>query len=138
MEKMSYNKNESIENTALTAKRQSVFEKIISFFKKIFVNNKERSKVTSLQSVEINEDDKKQDFQNSIKVKRDLEEEKLLNLQKQFENNNITEEEISENDKIELKGLYYMQMLKSKIKIKIKIYKKIYKDRINKNKIQER
>lgn len=132
MEKMSYNKNESIENTALTAKRQSVFEKIISFFKKIFVNNKERSKVTSLQSVEINEDDKKQDFQNSIKVKRDLEEEKLLNLQKQFENNNITEEEISENDKIELKGLYYMQMLKSKIKIKI------YKDRINKNKIQER
>lgn len=133
MEKMSYNKNESIENTALTAKRQSVFEKIISFFKKIFVNNKERSKVTSLQSVEINEDDKKQDFQNSIKVKRDLEEEKLLNLQKQFENNNITEEEISENDKIELKGLYYMQMLKSKIKIKI--YKKIYKDRINKNKI---
>lgn len=136
MEKMSYNKNESIENTALTAKRQSVFEKIISFFKKIFVNNKERSKVTSLQSVEINEDDKKQDFQNSIKVKRDLEEEKLLNLQKQFENNNITEEEISENDKIELKGLYYMQMLKSKIKIKI--YKKIYKDRINKNKIQER
>ena len=136
MEKMSYNKNESIENTALTAKRQSVFEKIISFFKKIFVNNKERSKVTSLQSVEINEDDKQQDFQNSIKVKRDLEEEKLLNLQKQFENNNITEEEISENDKIELKGLYYMQMLKSKIKIKI--YKKIYKDRINKNKIQER
>ena len=136
MEKMSYNKNESIENTALTAKRQSVFEKIISFFKKIFVNNKERSKVSSLQSVEINEDDKKQDFQNSIKVKRDLEEEKLLNLQKQFENNNITEEEISENDKIELKGLYYMQMLKSKIKIKI--YKKIYKDRINKNKIQER
>ena len=133
---MSYNKNESIENTALTAKRQSVFEKIISFFKKIFVNNKERSKVTSLQSVEINEDDKKQDFQNSIKVKRDLEEKKLLNLQKQFENNNITEEEISENDKIELKGLYYMQMLKSKIKIKI--YKKIYKDRINKNKIQER
>ena len=131
MEKMSYNKNESIENTALTAKKQSVFEKIISFFKKIFVNNKERSNVTSLQSVEINEDDKKQDFQNSIKVKRDLEEEKLLNLQKQFENNNITEEEISENDKIELKGLYYMQMLKSKIKIKI------YKDRINKNKIQE-
>ncbi len=131
MEKMSYNKNESIENTALTAKKQSVFEKIISFFKKIFVNNKERSNVTSLQSVEINEDDKKQDFQNSIKVKRDLEEERLLNLQKQFENNNITEEEISENDKIELKGLYYMQMLKSKIKIKI------YKDRINKNKIQE-
>lgn len=131
MEKMSYNKNESIENTALTAKKQSVFEKIISFFKKIFVNNKERSNVTSLQSVEINEDDKKQDFQNSIKVERDLEEERLLNLQKQFENNNITEEEISENDKIELKGLYYMQMLKSKIKIKI------YKDRINKNKIQE-
>ena len=128
---MSYNKNESIENTALTAKKQSVFEKIISFFKKIFVNNKERSNVTSLQSVEINEDDKKQDFQNSIKVKRDLEEERLLNLQKQFENNNITEEEISENDKIELKGLYYMQMLKSKIKIKI------YKDRINKNKIKE-
>lgn len=131
MRKISCNKNESIENTALTAKRQSLFEKITSFLRKLFGNNKERNNVTSSQSLEINKDDKKQDFQNSIKVERDLEEERLLNLQKQFENNNITEEEISENDKIELKGLYYMQMLKSKIKIKI------YKDRINKNKIQE-
>lgn len=59
-----------------------------------------------------------------------MEEERLLNLQKQFENNVITEEEISENDKVELKGLYYMQMLKSKMKIKI------YKERLSKNKIQ--
>ena len=127
---MKDNKNEFIENTALSVKKQSIFEKITDFFRKIFKNNKERNNVTSYQSVEINKDDKKQDFQNSIKVEPDLEEERLLNLQKQFENNIITEEEISENDKVELKGLYYMQMLKSKIKIKI------YKERLSKNKIQ--
>lgn len=127
---MKDNKNEFIENTALSVKKQSIFEKITDFFRKIFKNNKERNNVTSYQAVEINKDDKKQDFQNSIKVERDLEEERLLNLQKQFENNIITEEEISENDKVELKGLYYMQMLKSKIKIKI------YKERLSKNKIQ--
>ena len=80
--------------------------------------------------MKINKDDEKQDFQNGIKVERDIEEERLLNLQKQFENNNITEEDISENDKIELKGLYYMQILKSKMKIKI------YKEIIGKNKMQ--
>lgn len=127
---MKDNKNEFIENTALSVKKQSIFEKITDFFRKIFKNNKERNNITSYQSVEINKDDKKQDFQNSIKVERDLEEERLLNLQKQFENNIITEEEISENDKVELKGLYYIQMLKSKIKIKI------YKERLSKNKIQ--
>lgn len=126
---MKDNKNEFIENTALSVKKQSIFEKITDFFRKIFKNNKERNNITSYQSVEINKDDKKQDFQNSIKVERDLEEERLLNLQKQFENNIITEEEISENDKVELKGLYYIQMLKSKIKIKI------YKERLSKNKI---
>ena len=109
---MKDNKNEFIENTALSVKKQSIFEKITDFFRKIFKNNKERNNITSYQSVEINKDDKKQDFQNSIKVERDLEEERLLNLQKQFENNIITEEEISENDKVELKGLYYIQMLK--------------------------
>ena len=130
VEKMKDNKNEFIENTALSVKKQSIFEKITDFFRKIFKNNKERNNITSYQSVEINKDDKKQDFQNSIKVERDLEEERLLNLQKQFENNIITEEEISGNDKVELKGLYYIQMLKSKIKIKI------YKERLSKNKIQ--
>ena len=76
------------------------------------------------------ENKKMQDFQDSLKVERDLEEERLLNLQKRFESNLITEDEISENDKIELKGLYYIQILKSKMKIKI------YKDRIEKNKKQ--
>lgn len=127
---MKYNKNEFMENTALALKKQSIFEKIASFFKKIFGNSKERNSVISSQSMEINKDDIKEDFQNSIKVERDFEEERLLNLQKQFENKNITEEDISENDKIELKGLYYMQMLKSKMKIKI------YKERIGKNKFQ--
>lgn len=127
---MKYNKNEFMENTALTLKKQSIFEKIASFFKKIFGNNKEGNSVISSQSMEINKDDKKQHFQNSIKVDRDFEEERLLNLQKQFENKDIAEEDISENDKIELKGLYYMQMLKSKMKIKI------YKERIGKNKMQ--
>lgn len=127
---MKYNKNEFMGNTALTLKKQSIFEKIASFFKKIFGNNKEETSVISSQSMEINTDDKKQDFQNSIKVECDFEEERLLNLQKQFENKDITEDDISENDKIELKGLYYMQMLKSKMKIKI------YKERIGKNKLQ--
>ena len=128
---MQYNKNEFIENTASSIKQQSVLKKITYFFKKMFKNNKDRNNVKSYQSVETNKDDKKQDFQNSIKVERDLEEERLLSLQKQFENNIITEEEISENDKVELKGLYYMQILKSKIKIKI------YKEKLSKNGIVE-
>lgn len=46
-------------------------------------------------------------------------------VEKQFENNSISENEISEDDKIALKGLYYIQMLKSKMKIKI------YQEKLN-------
>lgn len=81
------------------------------------------------QSFDTSKNIKKEDFQNNIKVECDYEEERLLNLQKQFENNIITEEEISVNDRIELKGLYYIQILKSKIKIEL------YKEKIRKNKI---
>lgn len=126
---MNCNKNKFIKNNGLTVRKQSNIEKILCFFRRIFQNNKEKNNVSSYQLLEFNKDNQKQNFQNNIRVECDFEKERLLNLQKQFENNKITEEEISENDKIELKGLYYMQMLKSKIKINI------YKERIAKNKI---
>ena len=64
------------------------------------------------------QDNVREGFLKRIQTERDMEEERLLNLQKKYEQDNITEDEISENDKLELKGMYYMQMLKSKIKIK--------------------
>ena len=44
MRKISYNKNESIENTALTAKRQSIFEKITSKRFVLYANVKIKNK----------------------------------------------------------------------------------------------
>lgn len=124
---MKYNKG--LENTDLIVRKTSIFEKIASFFIGIFKKDNGKDELSCHQSFDTSKNIKKEDFQNNIKVECDYEEERLLNLQKQFENNIITEEEISVNDRIELKGLYYMQILKSKIKIEL------YKEKIRKNKI---
>lgn len=122
---MNDNGNKETKITALIDGKENIFDKIANFFRKIFKRNNEKQTVSSSQSFESNKNDKKQNFQNTIKLEHDYEEERLLNLQKQFENNSISENEISEDDKIALKGLYYIQMLKSKMKIKI------YKEKLN-------
>ena len=128
---MNDNSNKEPEITALIDKRENIFDKIANFFRKIFKRNNEKQTISSSQSFESNKNDKKQNFQNTIKLEHDYEEERLLNLQKQFENNSISENEISEDDKIALKGLYYIQMLKSKMKIKI------YKEKLNEIKTKQ-
>lgn len=122
---MNDNGNKETKITALIEGKENIFDKIANFFRKIFKRNNEKQTISSSQSFESNKNDKKQNFQNTIKLEHDYEEERLLNLQKQFENNSISENEISEDDKIALKGLYYIQMLKSKMKIKI------YKEKLN-------
>ncbi len=122
---MNDNGNKETKITALIEGKENIFDKIANFFRKIFKRNNEKQTISSSQSFESNKNDKKQNFQNTIKLEHDYEEKRLLNLQKQFENNSISENEISEDDKIALKGLYYIQMLKSKMKIKI------YKEKLN-------
>ncbi len=122
---MNDNGNKETKITALIEGKENIFDKIANFFRKIFKRNNEKQTISSSQSFESNKNDKKQNFQNTIKLEHNYEEERLLNLQKQFENNSISENEISEDDKIALKGLYYIQMLKSKMKIKI------YKEKLN-------
>ena len=119
---MNDNGNKETKITALIEGKENIFDKIANFFRKIFKRNNEKQTISSSQSFESNKNDKKQNFQNTIKLEHNYEEERLLNLQKQFENNSISENEISEDDKIALKGLYYIQMLKSKMKIKIYTY----------------
>lgn len=128
---MNDNGNKETKITALIDGKENIFDKIANFFRKIFKRNNEKQTVSSSQSFESNKNDKKQNFQNTIKLEHDYEEERLLNLQKQFENNSISENEISEDDKIALKGLYYIQMLKSKMKIKI------YKEKLNEIKTKQ-
>ena len=117
--------NAKVKNTALIHKKDNIFNKIANFFIKIFKMNNEKQVITYYQSSEVTKNYKKQNFQNTIKLEHNYEEERLLNLQKQFENNSISEDKISKDDKIALKGLYYIQMQKSKMKIKI------YKEKLN-------
>ena len=111
---MNYKKEELLKNQTVTIKRENTIEKLKRFLITLF------SKKKQLDNVETRQEPKsmEEDFKNRIQVEHDTEEERLLKLQKQYEQNDITEEQISEDDKIELKGLYYMQILKSKMRIK--------------------
>ena len=89
-----------MKNNKLIVYKKSIFRKISEFFKKIF----SKKEVLSKEVIITNE--KNNNFLENIQIKEDKEELKLLQLKQQYENGEIDEEEISDEDVDKLCELY--------------------------------
>lgn len=89
-----------MKNNKLIVYKKSIFRKISEFFKKIF----SKKEVLSKEVIITNE--KNNNFLENIQIKEDKEELRLLQLKQQYENGEIDEEEISDEDVDKLCELY--------------------------------
>ncbi len=90
-----------MKNNELIIYKKSIFRKISDFFKKIF------SKKEVLQNEDIIVNNEKNDsFIKNIQIKENKEELRLLQLKQQYENGEIDEEDISDEDIDKLCKLY--------------------------------
>ena len=89
-----------MKNNKLIVYKKNIFRKISEFFKKIF----SKKEVLSKEVIITNE--KNNNFLKNIKIKEDKEELRLLQLKQQYENGEIDEEEISDEDVDKLCELY--------------------------------
>ena len=90
-----------------------IIKKIKMFFKAIF--GKKIDKLDEPKNQEVNTNN---NFKNDIIIEKDKEQERLLQIQEDFRNGIIREEEISVEDKEKLYLLYDKQILELKEKIK--------------------
>ena len=89
-----------MKNNKLIVYKKNIFRKISEFFKKIF----SKKEVLSKEVIITNE--KNNNFLENIQIKEDKEELRLLQLKQQYENGEIYEEEISNEDVDKLCELY--------------------------------
>ena len=89
-----------MKNNKLIVYKKSIFRKISEFFNKIF----SKKEVLSKEVIITNE--KNNNFLENIQIKEDKEELRLLQLKQQYENGEIDEEEISDEDVDKLCELY--------------------------------
>lgn len=119
------------EKSLIKREKSNIFQKIIMYLKKRIYNKTETEK---LNKVNDTKSDKTNNSLNSLDELRI--ENKLLKLQKDYENGIIKEEEIEENEKKDLLKLYEKQI--KSLEIDINNYEKIlddYKTKIIKRKI---
>ena len=90
-----------MKNNKLIIYKKSLFKKIRDFFKKIF----SKKEVLQNEDSVINKD-KNNSFINNIQIKRNKEELRLLKLRKQYENGEINEEDMSNEDIDKLCEMY--------------------------------
>ena len=89
-----------MKNNKLIVYKKNIFRKISEFFKKIF----SKKEVLSKEVIITNE--KNNNFLENTQIKEDKEELRLLQLKQQYENGEIDEEEISDEDVDKLCELY--------------------------------
>ena len=89
-----------MKNNKLIVYKKSIFRKISEFFKKIF------SKKEVLNQEVIITNEKNNNFLENIQIKEDKEKIRLIQLKQQYENGEIDEEEISDEDIDKLCELY--------------------------------
>ena len=92
--------------------------KIRKFFSNLFKKQPKKEVVEVTE--EKNKIDKKDKFQEEIRVKKDKDEIKILNLQKKYKSGEIKEEEILDDDRQKLIELYKKQNKELKEKIILK------------------
>lgn len=105
-----------MKETGLIEKKNTIFSKIKNFISNLF--NKKEKEVQK----EERECNNENDFKQRIIVEEDKEKVRLLNLQQEFENGNIQEEDIEEVDVEKLHKLYDEQI--EEINKQTEMYKK--------------
>lgn len=93
-----------MKETGLIEKKNTIFSKIKNFISNLF-NKKEKEEEN--EEYKFNNDN---DFKQRIIVEENKEKTRLLNLQREFENGNIQEEDIDEADVEKLHKLYDEQI----------------------------
>lgn len=106
---------QNTEEKRITIIKESFFDRIKNFFKRIFFKN-ETHKIES-EVIKSN-----QNFKENIIIEEDTEKVKLLNLQKAFETNQIQEEDLSDEEYKKMHELYDAQI--ARLKEKIQAYKR--------------
>ena len=90
-----------MKNNKLIIYKKSIFRKISDFFKKIF----SKKEVVQNENIIVN-NDKNDSFIKNIQIKENKEELRLLQLKQQYENGEIDEEDMSDEDVDKLCQLY--------------------------------
>ena len=96
-------------NKSLIVYEKGFFYKIKMFFKSIF--NKEELQESNDYKY-TNKQEKKPSFSDEIKIKRDFEKEKLLKMQKDYEDGLIKEEDMTQEQVKGIENLYIEQITK--------------------------
>ena len=82
-----------------------MFEKIKDFFMKIFGIKKQELLIEDVKYESVS-DTRKEEFEKNIRVSKNVEEERILKLRKDFESGIILEEDLSKDDFDTLYNLY--------------------------------
>ena len=95
----------------LVVNENSIFNKIKTFFKRLFFKSENLVKEGKFEEIKIqNENNKKSSFLKDIKIKENKEIKELLYLQKLFEMGRIKEKDLSKEERIGLEKLYKQQI----------------------------
>lgn len=111
-------------NNKLIPYKENIFIKISNFFKKLFFRKKEYIE-ESVDEKTIYNIQKKENFVENIVIKENEKEKRLKELQLQYDNGKIDEEDISDEDMDRLIEMYEKEteeLNKETEKIKIHIY----------------
>lgn len=104
-------KNYNNENSLIKVNENSIFYKIKNFFKNLF--GKKENKITPSENqilkTQVIADNKRESFRETI-TNIENDETRLLKLQKQFDNGEITEEELTQKQIEDLENLYNKQI----------------------------
>ena len=112
-----------MKNNKLIPYKENIFTKIGNIFKKIFFRNDENN-IEDVDEKKVYNNKQKNSFFENIRIKEDEEEKRLRNLQIQYDNGQIDEEDISEEDIDKLIEMYEKEteeLNKETEKIKIHI-----------------
>lgn len=105
--------------------KENIFNKIFNFIKKIFFNKKLNTEKNSSENAIIKEKDNEK-FLNNIQIKENEEDRRLKKLKLQYDNGEIDEDDISDEDIDKLIALYKKEtdeLNKDTLKRKIHIEK---------------
>lgn len=113
-------------NNGLIEYKENFITKIRNFFFKLFKKNKIIQEQPQEQT-NVNIQNNKANFVETIAIKKDEEKEKLIQLQRDYKDGNILEDDIPQNEKEKLVELYKKQNeeMKNKIELEQKEIRKL-------------
>ena len=92
-------------NNKLISYKENIFTKTLNFFKKLFFRKKKDTN-KSIEELPIYNNQCKENFIDNILIKEDEEEKRLKTIQLQYDNEEIDEEDMSDEDIDKLCKLY--------------------------------